>query len=97
MKFLNNKDLGFNKEQVVYFQVRGDVEAKLDAFKDELRRSPNIVSMTAGYGLPGDLYAGDGVKTIGPDGEKERPANVFIGDHDYVKTLGLRVIAGRDF
>jgi putative ABC transport system permease protein len=47
--------------------------------------------------LPGDLYAGDGVKTIGVDGEKERPANVFIGDHDYVKTLGLRVIAGRDF
>ena len=96
-KFLNNKDLGFTKEQVVYFQVREDVSTKLDVFKNELRRSPNIVSMTAGYGLPGDLYAGDGIKTIGPDGEKERPANVFLGDHDYVKTLGLRVIAGRDF
>lgn len=96
-KFLNDKDLGFSKEQVVYFQLRGDVSTKLDAFKDELRRSPNVVSMTAGYGLPGDLYAGDGVKTIGPDGEKERAAKVFIGDHDYVKTLGLRVIAGRDF
>jgi putative ABC transport system permease protein len=96
-KFLNNKDLGFNKEQVVYFQVRGDVERKLDAFKDELKRSSNIISMTAGYGLPGDLYAGDGVKTIGSDGEKERSANVFLADHDYVKTLGLRIIAGRDF
>ena len=96
-KYLNNADLGFNKEQVVYFQVRGDVEKKLDAFKDELKRSPNIVSMTAGYGLPGDLYAGDGVKTFGSDGEKERSANVFLGDHDYVKTLGLRIIAGRDF
>lgn len=96
-KFLNNKDLGFNKEQVVYFQVRGDVGTKLDAFKDELRRSSNIVSMTAGYGLPGDLYAGDGVKTFGSDGEKERSANVFLGDHDYVKTLGLRIITGRDF
>ena len=96
-KFLNDKDLGFSKDQVVYFQVKGDVSTKLDAFKDELRRSPNIVSITAGYGLPGDLYAGDGVKTIGPDGEKERPANVFIGDYDYVKTLGLRIIAGRDF
>lgn len=96
-KFLNNKDLGFNNDQVVYFQVRGDVERKIDAFKDELRRSPNIVSLTAGYGLPGDIFAGDGVTTMGSDGEKERPANVFIGDHDYVKTLGLRVIAGRDF
>lgn len=96
-KFLNNKDLGFNKEQVLYFPVRGDVESKLDAFKDELKRSPNVVSLTAGYGLPGDRYAGDGIKTFNSDGEKDRSANVFIGDYDYVKTLGLRIIAGRDF
>ena len=96
-QFLNNTDIGFNKEQVVYFQVRGSLEKKLESFKSELKRSSNIVSITSGYGLPGDLYAGDGVKTTGPDGEKERSANVFIGDHDYVKTLGLRIIAGRDF
>ena len=96
-QFLNKKDLGFSKEQVVYFQVRGDLERNLEAFKSELKRSPNIVSITSGYGLPGDRYAGDGVKTTGNDGGKERSANVFIGDHDYVKTLGLRVIAGRDF
>ncbi|HEX3166128.1 MAG TPA: FtsX-like permease family protein [Chitinophagaceae bacterium] len=95
--FLNKKDLGFDKGQVLYFQVRGDVESKLSAFEDELKRSPNIISLTAGYGLPGDRFAGDGVKTIGSDGEKERSANVFVGDHDYVKTLGLRIIAGRDF
>ena len=96
-KFLDKKDLGFNKEQVLYFQIRGDLERNLETFKSELKRSPNIVSVTSGYGLPGDRYAGDGVTTIGSDGEKERPANVFLGDHDYVKTLGLRVIAGRDF
>jgi putative ABC transport system permease protein len=96
-QFLNNTDTGFNKEQVVYFQVRGNLEKNLEAFKSELKRSPDIVSITSGYGLPGDLYAGDGVTTTGADGEKERSANVFIGDHDYVKTLGLRIIAGRDF
>lgn len=96
-KFLNNKDLGFSKDQIIYFQTRGDVESKLETFKSELKRSPNIVSLTSGYGLPGDQYAGDGVTTIGNDGEKERSANVFIGDHDYVKTLGLRIVAGRDF
>ena len=96
-QFLNKTDLGFSKEQVVYFQVRGDLERNLESFKSELKRSPNIVSITSGYGLPGDRYAGDGVKTTGADGEKERSANVFIGDHDYVKTLGLRIVAGRDF
>lgn len=96
-KYLNNADLGFNNEQVIYFQTRGDIDAKLDAFKSEIKRSSNVVSVTSGYGLPGDLYAGDGVTTFGSDGQKDRSANVFLADHDYVKTLGLRIIAGRDF
>jgi putative ABC transport system permease protein len=96
-QYLNNKDLGFNKEQVVYFEVRGEIPNQLETFKSELRRLPSVVSVTSGYGLPGDMYAGDGVIIPGKEGEKELQSNVFIGDHDYVKTLGLRVIAGRDF
>jgi putative ABC transport system permease protein len=95
--YMNDKDLGFNKEQVVYFQVRGDVMQNLETFKQELKRSPNILSVTSGYGLPGDQYAGDGITVPGRKGTKEYSANVFIGDHDYAKTLGLRIIAGRDF
>ena len=96
-KYLNSADLGFNNDQIVYFQTRGDVEQKLETFKDEIKRSPNVLSVTSGYGLPGDAYAGDGVITFGADGQKDRSANVFLGDHDYVKTLGLRIVAGRDF
>src|SRR6185436_9331912 len=95
--YLNDKDLGFNKVQLLYFQIRDSVETALATFKTELTRSPNIISVTSGYGLPGDQFAGDGVKVPGNGEEKEYSANVFIGDHDYVKTLGLRVIAGRDF
>jgi putative ABC transport system permease protein len=97
IKYLNTKDLGFNKEQVVFFQMRGDVTAKLETFKSELKASPNVLSVTSGYGLPGDQYAGDGINIPGEDGDKEYSANVFIGDHDYIKTLGLKLVAGRDF
>jgi putative ABC transport system permease protein len=96
-QYLNNKDLGFNKEQIIYFQVRGNAETNLETFKSELKRSSNVVAVTSGYGLPGDQFAGDGVIIPGPEGEKEHSSNLFIGDHDYIKTLGLRVIAGRDF
>lgn len=99
-KYLNNKDLGFNKEQVVYFQVRDSLASNpktLETFKSELKTSPNILAVTSGYGLPGDMFAGDGITLPTKEGEKEHAANVFIGDADYVKTLGLRIIAGRDF
>jgi putative ABC transport system permease protein len=97
IKFLNTKDLGFNKEQVMFFSVREGVATNLETFKSELLRSANIVSVTAGYGLPGDQYAGDGVTVPGKEGDKNYSANVFMGDHDYAKTLGLNIIAGRDF
>jgi putative ABC transport system permease protein len=97
-KYLNNKDLGFNKEQVVYFQVRDSLASNpktLETFKSELKKSSSVLAVTSGYGLPGDAYAGDGI-SIGPE-QKEHSANVFLGDEDYLKTLGLRIIAGRDF
>lgn len=97
-KYLNTTDLGFNKEQVIHFQLRDSLASNpktLETFKSELKNFTNIISVTSGYGLPGDAYAGDGIK-LGPD-NKERSANVFIGDEDYIKTLGLRIIAGRDF
>jgi len=95
--FLNTKDLGFDKEQVIYFQMRGDVEKNLETFKSELKQSPGVIAVTSGYGLPGDQFAGDGISIPTQNGEKDYSANVFIGDFDYVKTLGLRIIAGRDF
>ena len=100
IKYLNSKDLGFNKEQVVFFQIRDSLANNpqtLETFKTELKHSSNVVSITSGYGLPGDQFAGDGITIPGKGGDKEYPANVFIGDYDYVKTLGLKLIAGRDF
>ncbi|MVM31470.1 FtsX-like permease family protein [Spirosoma sp. HMF4905] len=97
-QYMNNKDLGFSKEQLIYFQAQGDVAGKgLETFKTELRRSPNVLAVTSGYGLPGDQFAGDGVTIPGKNAEKEYSVNMFIGDHSYVKTLGLQLIAGRDF
>lgn len=95
--YLGKKDLGFNNEQVVYFEVRDSLANKLETFKDELRRSPDIVAVTSGYGLPGDQFAGESIRVVTSEGEKEFPISLFIGDHDYIKTLGLRLLAGRDF
>ncbi|EMR02753.1 ABC transporter permease [Cesiribacter andamanensis] len=96
VRFLNTKDVGFNKEQVIFFQTRGGVNENLETFKAELKNSPNILSVTSGYGLPGDQFAGESVRV--PDKEDQQfSTTLFIGDHDYLKTLGLKLIAGRDF
>jgi putative ABC transport system permease protein len=97
IRFLHGKNLGFNKDQVMFFPLRGDLSKKSDAFKEEIKRSPNVVSATVGYGLPGDIYAGDQVVLPTKDGTKNMSTTLFIGDDDYIKTLGMELVAGRDF
>ena len=97
MNFLQKKDLGFNKDRVIYFDLPGELAKDPEPLKSELLRSPGIVSATAGYGLPGDQLAGDQVIIPGKDGGKKQGVNLFIVDHDYIKTMGLQVLKGSDF
>ena len=97
MNYLHQKDLGFNKEQIVYFNAQGRIAENPKVFKEELKRSPGIISVTAGYGLPGDALATDGVKLPGPQGDKHHSTVLLITDEDYIKTMGAQIVAGRDF
>lgn len=95
--YFTTTDLGFEKEQVITFQARGGLDQKVETFKNELKQLPGVISVTSGYGLPGDAYAGETMIIPGENGDVTYPANTFIGDHDYIKTLGMQLIAGRDF
>ena len=95
-QFMNDKDLGFNNDQLIYFQMRGDVSEKIETFKTELKKSPGVLSVTSGYGLPGDAFAGETIILPSKEG-KTFSTNLFLTDHDYLKTLGMELVAGRDF
>ena len=93
--FMRTKDMGFDKNNVIALPLRGDMGNNLDATKRLFSDHPNVISATLGYGLPGEAYAGDGVRDKATN--KDWHINLLTVDHDYVKTLGLSVIAGRDF
>ena len=92
---LHNKDLGFDKSQLMVLYLNEEVRPNFEAVKQEFLQNPKITHASASYGLPGDIVAGDGVKD--PTTGKELPANLFCVDYDYIKTLGMEVVAGRDF
>jgi putative ABC transport system permease protein len=98
VNYLHNKDLGFNKEQIMFFPMRGDkMFHNSETFKQELLRSPGISSVSIGYGYPGDAVAGDEIITNINGKPETHSATQLAADYDYVKTLGLEIIQGRDF
>ncbi|HEX2608021.1 MAG TPA: FtsX-like permease family protein, partial [Flavisolibacter sp.] len=96
VNYMHQKELGFQKEQLLLFSIPGtDLEEKADAVRQELLQSPFISNVSAAYGFPGDLY-GDGMVTLLKNGATKK-TNLFMVDEAYLKTIGLQLMAGRDF
>lgn len=96
--YLHHKNMGFNKNQIMFFPMRGDNMFKnTDAFKNELKQVAGVSSVSIGYGFPGDAVAGDEI-IVPRNGKKvSQSATQLMVDYDYIKTLGLQLAAGRDF
>lgn len=98
VRYLHNKDLGFSKDQVMFFPIRGDSLFKQDeAFKNELLQSPDISNVSIGYGFPGDAVAGDEIVLPRNGSMVRQPVTQLTIDFDYIPTLGLQMVAGRAF
>ena len=93
--YMRTKDMGFQKDNLVVMPLRGEMKSNLEAAKNSFLNHPSIVSATLGYGLPGQAYAGEAIHDVVVN--KDLPVSMLIVDHDYIKTLGLELIAGRDF
>lgn len=98
VNYLHQKDLGFTKDQILFFPMRGDnMAANYESFKNELQQSPGISSVSIGYGFPGDGF-GDGMVKAQKEGEqKEIRATLLMVDENYLKTLDVELKAGRNF
>jgi len=101
--FMQNKKLGYDKEQVLYLQdtyILGPKSTQ-NAFKQELLRDSRIVNASIGTDIPGNPNM-DGTQIYPKDKEanensSEIHADIFHVDYDYISTLGIRIVQGRNF
>ncbi|GGK81120.1 ABC transporter permease [Rufibacter glacialis] len=98
VEFLHNKDLGFNKDQILFFPMRGEnMFTNYETFKRELLKSPGVANVSIGYGFPGDATAGDAIEVLKNGEWVHHSVTQLMVDHDYINTLGLQMVAGRPF
>ena len=98
LRFIQSKDLGFNKEQIVIVPIRDNaMTGSIAAFKQELLSQPGVVSAAASGNLPG---GGDWGFPLYPEGipdDQRPPARILAVDHDFIDTYQMEVVAGRNF
>jgi len=99
LNYLNNKPLGFNKDNLISFKIPLLKQIPL-AFKDKLLRDPNINGLSFSSLEVGNTYGMGGTMKdpkAGNDSIKFLQNAIIDGDLDFMKTFQLPIIEGRDF
>lgn len=99
LNYIQNKNLGFNKEQIIIINDTFILGKQADAFKDEVLQNPVVLSGTVSGNLPvrSDRSNSAVFKDAKKDDKTMTPMQMWYVDHDYIKTMGMEIIAGRDF
>jgi putative ABC transport system permease protein len=95
--YIQNADLGFDREQIIRFQVNDVLREKYDLFKERLLRNPQVLNVTAASALPHLLFNVNSLEWEGMARENPVEVNFLYVDHDYAETFGLEIVRGRDF
>ncbi|HNP18087.1 MAG TPA: ABC transporter permease [Fulvivirga sp.] len=99
LNFLRDKDLGFNKEQVLRLEVPGqELRNKLGVLRNSWMQLPGVVNVATASTTPGSNVGKVIFNVESNDGEMmEKGVDFFAADFDYLSTLGMTIVEGRDF
>ncbi|HEU5168242.1 MAG TPA: ABC transporter permease [Chitinophagaceae bacterium] len=98
INFINNKNLGFAKEDLLYMPLEGPMAKNFMAFKEELLKQQGIKNISSAQSSP--LEVGSSTQGVRWPGKDTTKLILFSNNpitYDYIKTMGIELIRGRDF
>ncbi|HEY9046382.1 MAG TPA: ABC transporter permease [Ohtaekwangia sp.] len=99
LQYMRNKDLGFAKERVVRILLTSDEQADhVGAIEERMLQTKGVASVASSNSSPGFGIGKLLIQVEDNEGKlSERGIDLFEVDYDFVKTLGMTVLQGRDF
>ena len=96
ISFMLNKDVGFNKEQMLVINRAGALESRVEAFKSAVKEIPGVINIASSTAVPGRNNNNNGYALEGRKDESFLMTTNWI-DFDYVETYGMTIAEGRRF
>jgi putative ABC transport system permease protein len=98
INFVQSKNLGYKKDNLIRFPVEGNVEKSKEAFLEQLRNIPGVVNAST----MGHTLMGRNNNTSGLNWEGKNPEDIILFEnvrvnHDMLETLGVELAEGRFF
>jgi len=96
--FIQTKNLGFDREHVLYLPMKGTMSQNYEAIKNEMLRNKQILRVAAASGMLVDYISSyDGFDWEGKTPDKRLSMVLGSVDQDYIQTLNIEMAEGRSF
>ncbi len=99
LHYMQHRKLGYDKDQVLFLPDARLLGHDQTAFEQQLLQDSRVVSATISRSIPaGDIMDGTEIypRNANSNGT-EIHANIYHVDYDYLKTLGMKIVQGRNF
>jgi putative ABC transport system permease protein len=96
IRYMLNKDVGFNKEQLIVIERANVVGQKMKSFKESIKRIPGVINIASSTALPGRTNNNNGYMMEGRKDETFLMTTAWI-DYDFLETYGMTLVSGRTF
>jgi len=97
LSFMVNADLGYTKDHMLYYVANDDYIQNFESIRSKLITHPGIINASIGTPPMFLDFSMDEITWEGKENNKEIAFAKFHVGHDYVKTIGLKILEGRDF
>ncbi len=97
LKYLKTTDQGFDQKNVISLELNGPMTSKYPVLKQVLHENQNIKYVTSTNTAVGE-GSGKVIFSVETDqGMSNRGVNFAVVDYDFIETLGIKVVKGRNF
>ncbi|WKN32640.1 ABC transporter permease [Porifericola rhodea] len=98
LHFIQTKDLGYERENVLIIKNDKEIQGEWKAFKASLLQLSQVKEVSFATGVPSQSLATVAMRDFRQEGaDNGQGMQWFLVDPDYISTMGMEVIAGRNF
>ena len=97
VRYILNKDIGFDKENILVIRRSDALKDQIDAFKQELLKNPRVLSISNGNSIPGRNFSNNAIFIEG-----QSTANTYLiwqvwVNYEFAETFSLELTEERFF
>ena len=96
ISFMLNKDVGFNKEQLIVINRADALGKKMKSFKDAVKNIPGVINIASSTAVPGRNNNNNGYSIEGRKDESFLMTTTWV-DYNFIETMGMTLASGRNF